>query len=166
MRPPGKRKAKFKDHLSKVIFFGYDPHTTLNVLYYDVDSHRIKLASHVRFDEAMNYLPMADTPLNVQHLQRVNNGQLLPKEKNVPASQFELSISPFIDLLHFLLKSTPYYPDPTFGFTFQYYDLLKRVFVNNSKVFSNPRSTKKSLRGAFVTSIHGTRVLTSSDTLK
>ena len=115
----------------------------------------------------MNDLPMADTPLNVQNLHRVDNGKSLPVEQNfVPASKFDLSISPFIDLLHFLLKSTPYYPDPTFGFTFQYYDLLKRVFVNNSKVFSNPRSTKKSLRGAFVTSIHGTRVLTSSDALK
>ena len=44
---PGKRKPKLKNHVSKGIFLGYDPHTTQNVLYYDVDTHRIKLDSYV-----------------------------------------------------------------------------------------------------------------------
>ena len=47
--PPGKIRAKLNNHISKRIFLGYGPHTNLNVLYYDVDTHRIKLASHVRF---------------------------------------------------------------------------------------------------------------------
>ena len=45
--PTGKRKPKLKNHVSKGIFLGYYPHTTQNVLYYDVDTHRIKLDSHV-----------------------------------------------------------------------------------------------------------------------
>ena len=78
-----------------------------------------KLASHVWFDEGMNDLPMEDTPLNVQHLQRVDNGQPLTKEQSfVSSSHLELSISPFTDLLPVLLKSNPYYPYPIFGFTF------------------------------------------------
>ena len=67
-RPPGKKKFKLKNHVYKGIFLGYDPHTTQNMLYYDVDTHIIKLASHVQFDEVMNDFPMTDTPLNFQHL--------------------------------------------------------------------------------------------------
>ena len=35
-----------------------------------------------------------------------------------------------------------------------------------SKIFSNPRYTNNNLRGTFVTSIDGTHVLTSADSLK
>ena len=77
VRPLGNRKLKFKNHVSKVILLGYYPHNTRNVLCNDVHTHRIKLAPHVRFDEGMNELPMPDTPLNVQHIQRVDNGQPL-----------------------------------------------------------------------------------------
>ena len=72
-----------KNFLSKVIFLGYNPHTTRNVLYYDVDNQIIKLASHVRFDEVMNDLTMVDNPLNVQHIQRVDNGQPLYEEQTL-----------------------------------------------------------------------------------
>ena len=72
-----------------------------------------------------------------------------------------------------LLKSTPSYTDPTFGFTFQDDDILKGAFVQTiqpqyqySNIFYNPRSTNKKLRGTFVNSIHGTCDLTSYDTLK
>ena len=117
---------------------------------------------------------MADTPPNVQHFQRFDNGQPLPKEQNFPPeSQFEFSISPFKDLLTVILKSTPSSPDPTFGFTFQYDDLLKKAFVNTikhkypaSKIFSNPRSTNNKPRGSFVTSINSTCAFTSADNLK
>ena len=63
----------------KGILLGYDPHTNRNVIYYDVDTHRINLAPHVLFDEGTNDLPMADTPRNAQHLQIVDNLQPLPE---------------------------------------------------------------------------------------
>ena len=47
------------------------------MLYYDFDTHIINLASRVIFDYVINDLPMADTPLNFQHIQRVDNGQPL-----------------------------------------------------------------------------------------
>ena len=163
-----------RTNISKGISLGYDIHTNRNLLYYDVDTYRIKLVSHVEFDEGMNDFPMANTPTNVQHLQRVDNGQLLTEEqKFVHASQFELYINPFTYHLPVILKFTPHYTYPTFCFTLQYEDLLKRASVKaiqpkspSSKIFSNPRSTNNKQRGVFVTSIHGTRVFTSDDALK
>ena len=77
---------------------------------------------------------MADTHLNVHHLQIFDNGQPLPKEQNfVPDIQFELYISPFTYLLPVLLKSTPSSTDPTFGFTFLDDDRLKRAFLKTIK---------------------------------
>ena len=113
-------------NLSKVIFLGYDPHTTRNVLYYDIDTHIIILYPHVIFDYGMNDLTMADSHLYVQLLQRVNNGQPLPEEQFFfPVIKFELSTSPFTEIITVLLKSTTYSPDTTFVFTLQYCYLLK-----------------------------------------
>ena len=104
-RHPVNRKAKLKNHVSKRILLGYYPHTNRNVLYCDVDKHIIKLASCVWFDEGINDLPIVDTNLNVQHLQRVDNEQHLPEEKQFfPNNQFEFSISPFTGLIPVLLK--------------------------------------------------------------
>ena len=64
-----------------------------NVLYYDVDIHRIKLASHARFDQGMNDFPMTDNPLNFQHLQTVNNGKLFPEEHPPPPLTVSLNYS-------------------------------------------------------------------------
>ena len=95
------------------------------------------------------------------------------KKKIVPSSYFELSIGTFIDLIPMPLKSIPYSPDPTFGFTLQENDLLKITFAKNnqpkypaSNIFSNPRSTNNKPRGASTTSMYGTRVFTSADTPK
>ena len=62
-------------------FLLYDLRTTKNVLYYDVDTHIIKLASRVWFDDGMSKLPMADNTLNFQYLHRVDNVQPLPEEQ-------------------------------------------------------------------------------------
>ena len=93
--------------------------------------------------------------------------------KIIPASKFELYISPFTDILPVLLKFTTYSSHPTFGFTFQNDDILKIFFVKTikpkypaSEIFYNPRYTKNKLRGSFVTSIHGTRFFTSAGALK
>ena len=59
------------------------------MLYYDFDTHIINLASRVIFDYVINDLPMADTPLNVQHIQVVHNRQPHPEQQKFPpASQF------------------------------------------------------------------------------
>ena len=117
---------------------------------------------------------MEDTPLNVQHLHRLDNIQLLTEEQSfVSASQFELCIIPFTDHLPVLLKSTPSYPFTTFSLTYQDYYILKIAFVKTiklkysySNIFSKPISTNKNLRVSFVNSIHGTFFFTSDDALK
>ena len=122
----------------------------------------------------MNDFLMAYINLNVQHLQRVDNGQTIPEEQNfVLASQIELYISNFTDLIPMLLKSTPSSPVPTFGFTSQDDNILKRAFAKtirpkypSSDIFYNPRSTNHKPRGDFVASIHGACVFTSSRDLK
>ena len=69
VRPPGRLTSKFTSRSLKGIFLGYLPNTTKNVVWYDVNTKKIKYASHVRFDEGMNDLPVADIPPNVHHLQ-------------------------------------------------------------------------------------------------
>jgi hypothetical protein len=80
VRPPGKRKGKLINNACKGIFLGFIPFTTKNILWYDVLSKHVKIAFHARFDEGMNDLPLALLPPNVQHLQRVHNGNPIPAE--------------------------------------------------------------------------------------
>ena len=78
VRPPGQRSAKLKPNSRKGIFLGYVPHTTHNILWYDVETSRIKIATHARFDEGMNDLPVTDMPPNVSHLLRTDDGNAVP----------------------------------------------------------------------------------------
>ena len=63
-------------------------------MYYDVNSQDIKYATHLRYDEGMNDLPFEEIPPNVQHLQRKEDGNRLPLEKDFQNTQ----------QLHFLLN--------------------------------------------------------------
>jgi hypothetical protein len=58
-----------KRHLSWL-----SPQHTKNILWYDVDTGRIKIAKHVRFDEGLNDLPIDALLSNVQHVQRIQSG--------------------------------------------------------------------------------------------
>ena len=68
VRPPGRRPAKLIPNSRKGVFLGYVPNTTQNILWYDVETSRIKIATHARFDEGMNDLPVTELPPNVAHL--------------------------------------------------------------------------------------------------
>ena len=54
VRPPGSRSAKLKPNLQKGIFLGYVPRTTRNILWYDLETFKIKIATHACFDKGMN----------------------------------------------------------------------------------------------------------------
>ena len=54
-----------------------------------METVRVKIAFHARFDEGMNDLPHDAIPPNVQHLQRVQHGAPLPPESE------EISAPPF-----------------------------------------------------------------------
>ena len=68
VRFPGLQARRFKDKAQKGIFLGYVPFTTQNILYFDVKSERVKVATHCLFDERFNDLPIEILPPNGQHL--------------------------------------------------------------------------------------------------
>jgi hypothetical protein len=91
VQPHGKRQGKLTNHACKRIFLGYLPATMKNILWYNVKTHRIKISYHTLFDKGMNDLPHSQIPPNIQHLQRVRNGQSLPpgpSEVSVPVFGF------------------------------------------------------------------------------
>jgi hypothetical protein len=65
VRPPGIQARRFKNKARKGIFLGYVPHTTRNIIWYDVESERMKIASHCVFDEGFNNGPCTNLPPNV-----------------------------------------------------------------------------------------------------
>jgi hypothetical protein len=46
VRSPGIQARRFKDKVCKRIFLGYVPHTTRNILWYEVETERVKIATH------------------------------------------------------------------------------------------------------------------------
>ena len=75
VKPPTRRKAKFNSNAIKGIFLGYIPHTLRNILWYDVTTDKVKIATHVRFDEGFNDLPTEGLPPNVQYILRSEDGK-------------------------------------------------------------------------------------------
>ena len=69
-RKPGLRKAKLDHHVSSGIFLGFTA-TDKNVRYIDMKSGKIKVGTHVIFDEAHMTTPSEHTPLAAQTLQRL-----------------------------------------------------------------------------------------------
>ena len=68
VRPPGPCSAKLKPNSCKGIFLGYVPCTTRNILWYDLTSSKIKIATHACFDKGMNDIPVTEMQPNVAHL--------------------------------------------------------------------------------------------------
>jgi len=78
VRPPGRRAAKLTPNSRKGIFLGFTPNADKNIIWHDTETHVVKIAKHVRFDEGMNDLPPDLVPPNVVHLQRTQNGEPKP----------------------------------------------------------------------------------------
>ena len=63
-------------------------------------NNKVKMASHVRFDEGMNDLPIDAIPPNVQHLQRSEFGKTYPEESvETSINEFHLYRNPFSETL-------------------------------------------------------------------
>lgn len=80
VKNPGKRPAKLDHHTSSGIFLGYTA-TDNNVYYRDNKTKRIKIATHVQFDEASMTLPRSEVSPAMLQLQDLG----VPKE-NEPAA--------------------------------------------------------------------------------
>ena len=71
----------YKTQSRKGVFLGYMPGTTQNIIWLDDETKRIKYATHARFDEGMNDVPINKIPPNVQLLQRSEYGKRPAKDQ-------------------------------------------------------------------------------------
>jgi hypothetical protein len=169
VRPPGKRKGKLINNARKGIFLGYLPHTTKNLLWYDLETHRVKIAFHARFDEGMNDLPADSIPPNVQHLQRVRDGlPLEPDDHDLSVSAFVFRDSPFSSDTDDTVRVICTHP--TFGFQLAEDTETGRVYaqdlIDHSSALtlrSSPNATRRKYRGAFITAIAETPIFSMED---
>jgi hypothetical protein len=169
VRPPGLRPAKLRVHTRKGIFLSFLPRTTRNILWFDLDSARVKIAKHARFDEGMNDLPASDLPPNVQHLQRVQRGEALPadqEELELPA--FSFHNSPFLDEVDKVLPITCAHP--TFGLDLQTCPMTNRAYVGGlfpdtsaATLCSILRVSRRKFIGAYLVAIGEAPIFTLLD---
>ena len=172
VRPPGRPRAKFRMRSRKGLFLGFLPNTTKNIIWYDPETSRIKLAKHARFDEGMNDLPFDEIPPNVQHLMRSKQGDTIPPEPRASSvDKFEFTTNPFAHTLS--RKLTVSGRDSTFGLDLEDDILYNRAYVHEiqdrssaSRLFSSTKATRNKIRGAYIVSIDGERVFTKSDALR
>ena len=97
VRPPGIQAHRFRVHARKGIFCGYVPHTDRLFLWWDVETERLKVATHCKFDEGYNDLPTEELPPGFQQILRMN------KDTRVPADEQELSSSEDLECYFILL---------------------------------------------------------------
>ena len=172
VRPPGERPAKFRPNPRKGIFLGFMPNTTRNILWYDEETHCVKIATHIRFDEGMNDLPHDMLPPNVMHLQRLQDGTPFPIEPNdVCIPELIFTPSPFSTQLNYHMNVQCTHP--TYGFELSTDDLLQRVYVSHfvpkssaAALHSTPKATANKLRGSFITLINGTPIFSLQDAMR
>ena len=171
VRPPGHRAAKLKPNSRKGIFLGYVPHTTRNILWYDVETSRIKIATHARFDEGMNDLPVTDMPPNVAHLRRTDDGSPPPADVvELSTAHFAFDVVPAVQTFHGHLNQSISPSDPTFGLSFEDDPIQHRAFVTaiaaksaSAALCSSHKSTRRKLLGAYILEIAHDRVFTALD---
>ena len=72
VRPPGICSKWFKDDTQQGIFLGYVPHTNRLFTWHDEGTHQVKIATHAKFDEGFNDLPIDTLLPNCQHILCLN----------------------------------------------------------------------------------------------
>ena len=134
VKPPGARDAKLVPNSQKGIFLGYVPYTTRTILLYDVATHKVKIATHAKFDEGFNDFPMDQVPSNGQHLMRTDEGTPFPAEtRELSSSDFGHFVTPIKDLQLVKLSFTACDKDDEFGFRFADDPVLSKPYITNIK---------------------------------
>jgi hypothetical protein len=165
--------VKLLPNSRKGIFLGFLPNTTKNILWFDIETSKVKIAKHARFDEGLNDLPHGKIPPNVQHLQRVQSGEPYPEEPDdVTVEEFTSFVNPFSHTMMESLCVPASNRSPTYGFDLQTDELNNRVFVEKirpnsaaSKIRSTPKATNNALRGAYLVAINDVLVFTKEQAL-
>lgn len=118
--------------------------------WYDPKTTRVKIATHACFDEGFNDLPGDKVNPNVVHLQRTNDNQPLPSDKDdmIHTSTLQFYINPFAHLKHITMKVTKA-KHPHFGIKCVNDGLLQRAYIKDIKpnsdaarIASSPKASR------------------------
>ena len=161
--------------MRKGIFLGFIPNTTRNILWFDLETERVKIAKHAKFDEGMNDLPLSELPPNVTHLQRSEIGNRIPPDdKELSSDDFEFTISPFDEILTLDIRSSC--NSPTFGLQIKTDEINNRVYIADVDKQSSAdtslnfqqlaKNKRRQLRGAYITAVNGTPVFDKASVIK
>ena len=171
VRPPGRRSAKLIPYSRKGIFLGFIPNTDKNIIWYDTETHVVKISKHVCFDEGMNDLPPDLVPPNVVHLQCTQHGEPLPAEtEETSVNQFTFDLNPFSYTMVKGVQVTD--DDPSYGLTLASDELNHRAYVTDvkenstaDKMYATHKSTLKNIKGSYLVGINGKRVFGKDDAI-
>ena len=66
------------------------------ILWYDCETERVKIASHCKFDEGFNDLPIESVPIGFQQRIRINQNQRLPEDATeIDTKDLDFFVYPF-----------------------------------------------------------------------
>ena len=171
MHPPGIQPRRFKDKVRAGVFLGYLPHTIRNIISYNLESERVKIATHCVFDEGFNDVPVESLPPNVKHLIRINDGTRVDmKSHEMSCKDLAFHVYPFLDLQDVTIKVQANSKSEDFGLNVCEDEIYQRVYLHEFK--KNPPAAKsvtpkqrKDLRGLFITHVDGHPVFSYDDTI-
>jgi hypothetical protein len=141
----------------KGTFLGFIPNTMKNILWYDVETKRVKIAKHAQFDEGMNDLQFKSLPPNAIHMQWVRQGTKLPmKDGKTTVGELVTYVNLFSCMITKTLKVRDGDKDcPSFGLNLIRDEINNQVFVSSieekssaQRMFSTPKAANNAIRGA------------------
>ena len=163
VRPPSIQAHRFRVHARKRIFYGYVPHTDRLFLWWDVETERLRVATHCKFDEGYNDLPTDELPPRFQQILCMNNDEQTPADKQELSSSDNLQfyLYPFANTEIATILVLPGKKNDNFGLSLQNDYLTGRVYVSGiekgfiiCKAFWNKTSCSR-FKGFYVTAING-----------
>jgi hypothetical protein len=162
VRLPGNRSSRLDGHNNSGIFLGYSD-TMKNIFWYDTKTHRVKLASHVRFDEGMT--DSDDPPPNVRILQRHQNS-IIPPDTEIEIDPIDLSIdqSPFRVLDVITIHN--HCDNEYYGFEIDECHIRHRAYISGIIPHSSAsriRNIRRTYIGSFIVAINNNPIYDRND---
>ena len=172
VQPPGVRNKGFHQDTRQGIFLSYVPHTDKLFVCYDKNSENIKIATHAKFDEGFNDLPINYLLPNCQHILRLNGERVAIGQDKLAASDLDFFVYPFAHKEVVQITANPKTKDETFGFNLANNDLTGCTYVQEfddsvsstaTKAFNNNiKSSQKKLRGVYIIHINDVPVFSTA----
>ena len=140
-------------------------------MYFDEGSGRVKIATHAKFDEGFNDLPVDNLPLNCQQILRLNGTRVPPDKFELHSSDLEFFVYPFSKKQTAVIPFHPSTADFSFGFDLKDCELSGRTYIKDvddtatssaARSFGTCKRSRSKLRGAFLTHIDGDPVFSTA----